>query len=470
VRVKTKAPAWRSSLVPLLGAVTVLLVGDLRPLQATQPAGVAARGEVPDLGTRRRGDDWPDFLGPARNGKSREQGVTLWPAGGPPLVWKRRVGSGYAACSVSRGRLFVFDRVEDVARLTALNSETGEPLWTFRYPTDYEDLLGYDNGPRCTPVVDDDRVYIFGAGGMLHCLHVVDGKLLWKVDTAKEYHVVPNFFGVGSTPLIEGDLVIVQVGGSPPGTTGIYDGPVMGNGSGLVGLNKWTGQEVYRLSDELASYASPVAATIDRRRWCLSFCRGGLLGFDPRSGAVRFHYPWRAKKLESVNASTPVVFGLYVFVSETYGPGSSLLEIRGDGYRIVWSDAKSKRAKAMQTHWNTAIYHEGFLYGSSGRHSAGAELRCIEARTGRIAWRKKGLRRASLLYVDGQLIVLSEQGTLRLIRATPAGYQEVGKAVIRDQGHPVLTYPAWSAPVLSHGLLYVRGKSNLACLELIADR
>ncbi|MFV2066364.1 MAG: PQQ-binding-like beta-propeller repeat protein [Pirellulales bacterium] len=396
--------------------------------------------------------------------------MTAWPSDGPPLVWKRRLGTGYATCSVSRGRLFLLDRAGETARLTALKSETGENLWTFRYRANYEDMLGYNNGPRCTPVVDDDRVYIFGAGGLLHCLQVVDGRLLWKVDTAKQYNVVPNFFGVGSTPLIEGDLVIAQVGGSPPRTPGIYEGPVSGDGSGLVALNKWTGQEVYRLSDELASYASPVVATIDRQRWCLSFCRGGLLGFDPRTGAVRFHYPWRAKKLESVNASTPVVFGRSVFISETYGPGSSLLEIRGDRYRVVWSDAKSKRAKAMQTHWNTPIYHEGFLYASSGRHASGADLRCIEARTGRVAWSEKGLLRASLLYVDGHLVALSEDGTLRLIRATPVGYQEVCKAVIREQGHPVLNYPAWAAPVLAHGLLYVRGKSYLVCLELIADR
>lgn len=459
--------AWRPNLRSwrlVCAAAIAAGLGALGRAAGVQAGDVAA---VPDLGTRAAGHDWPDFLGPDRNGKSRERGVAAWGKDGLPLIWKRRLGTGYPACSVSRGRVFVFDRVGGRARLTALHSETGRPLWTFGYATDYEDMLGYDNGPRCTPVVDDDRVYIFGAAGMLHCLRVVDGQLLWKLDTAHQYHVVPNFFGVGSTPLIEGDLILLQVGGSPPGTPGLYEGPVRGNGSGIVALDKGTGKEVYRLSDELASYSSPVAATIDGRRWCLSFSRGGLLGFDPLSGTMRFHYPWRARKLESVNASTPVVFGRYVFISETYGPGSSLLELREDTYRVVWSDAKSKREKALQTHWNTPIYHEGFLYASSGRHASGAELRCIEAMTGRIAWREKGVPRTSLTYVDGHLIALSEDGTLRLVRATPRRYEEVSRMVVRDEGRPVLTYPAWAAPVLAHGLLYARGKDYLACLELI---
>ena len=116
--------------------------------------------------------------------------------------------------AISRGRLFQFDRHGDQARLSAFESETGKFLWKFEYPTNYDDFYGYNNGPRCCPVVDDNRVYIHGVEGMLHCVRAADGKLIWKVDTKQEFHVVQNHFGVGSAPVVEGDLLLVHVGGS----------------------------------------------------------------------------------------------------------------------------------------------------------------------------------------------------------------------------------------------------------------
>ena len=206
------------------------------------------------------------------------------------------------------------------------------------------------------------------------------------------------------------------------------------------------------------------------RDWCFLFARGGLLALDPATGKVDFHYPWRARLHDSVNASTPVVVGDEVFISEAYGPGSSLLRVSPGGYRVVWRDPDS-RDKAMQCHWNTPICHEGFLYGCSGRYSGSAELRAVEWKTGRVAWRQPGLGLASLLYVDGHFVCLAEDGTLRLIKATPERYVEVAKAVVRekDDGPALLKPPAWAAPILSHGLLYLRGDDRLVCLRLIPD-
>ncbi len=209
--------------------------------------------------------------------------------------------------AISRGRLFVFDQTGRTVRLTCLESETGNELWHFDYDSDYQDLYGYDNGPRCYPVVDDDRVYIYGAEGLLQCLDVRDGSIRWKVDTAKEFNVVQNFFGVGSTPAIEGDLLIAQVGGSPEDDKNTPPGQlnlVRGNGSGIVAFDKRTGDVRYKITDELASYAVPVFATIDDRRFGFVFARGGLVGFDPGSGKVDFHFPCAR---ESWKASTPVI-------------------------------------------------------------------------------------------------------------------------------------------------------------------
>src|SRR5207302_13899 len=132
-----------------------------------------------------------------------------------------------------------------------LKSETGEFLWKFEYATDYEDYYNYNNGPRCSPVVDGNRVYIFGAEGMLHCVRAADGELVWKVDTKAEFGVVQNFFGVGSTPVVEGDLLIVQVGGSPPGSGQFPSQNQKGNGSGIVAFDKLTGKVRYKVTEEL---------------------------------------------------------------------------------------------------------------------------------------------------------------------------------------------------------------------------
>ena len=153
--------------------------------------------------------------------------------------------------------------------------------------------------------------------------------------------------------------------------------------------------------------------------------RSGLVGFEPATGKVDFHFPWRAKILESVNASTSVVVGDEVFISETYGPGSALLQVESGGSRVVWRDEDRRREKAMQTHWNTAVYHDGFLYGSSGRHESNAELRCVEWKTGEVKWSQPGLSRCSLLYVDGHLVCLGEDGVLRLLRADPEKFDVV---------------------------------------------
>lgn len=454
---------WRLGL-----RVTALLV--LISTVAVFP--VRSQSTVGDLRTRKTGIDWHRFLGPNGDGKSPEAGIlTDWPEDGPRLVWQRKLGEGYAMPSISLGRLFLFERHGNRARLVCLRSETGEELWRSEYTTRYEDIYGYSNGPRGMPLVDGERVYTFGVEGHLRCHRVESGELVWHVDTAKEFNVVQNFFGAGSTPVVEGDLLIVQIGGSPPGSGTIHSGEVRGNGSGVVAFDKKTGSVRYQVSDELASYASPTLATVDSRRWGFVFARGGLLGFEPRTGKVDFFYPWRAQDPFSVNASTPVVVEDTVLVSECYGPGSSLLRVRPGEYEVVWRDPPG-RHKSLQTHWNTPIFHDGYLYASSGRHSGSAELRCVEHRTGRVAWSQPGLGRVTLLYVDGHFVVLGEYGQLFLIKATPEGFRFVtgvrkGKSGANARLTPIVRYPAWNPPVLSHGLLYVRGQDRLLCLDLI---
>ncbi len=432
----------------------------------------------PDLRTRKTGSDWPVFLGPQGDSTSSEKGILApWPKHGPRIVWQKKVGIGYATATVARGRLFLFDREKDRCRLRCWKAETAEELWSFDYVTSYKDKYNYNGGPRCSPIVDGDRVYAFGPEGMLHCVRVADGKRAWKVDTASTFGVVQNFFGVGSTPAIEGDSLIAQVGGSPKGSDALPFDELKGNGSGVVAFDKYSGKVKWKVSAELASYASPVLATLGKRRWCFVFARGGLLGLDPGTGKVDFHYPWRAKDFESVNASNPVVVGNKALITECYGPGSALLEVKPRSAKAVWTDEeKGARTKSMMCHWMTPIHVGGYVYGSSGRHTNDAELRCVELATGKVAWRKRGLTRSSLLLVDNHFVCLGEDGALRLLRVNPKKYDEVSSVELRPAGpdgkpdasaEPLLEYPCWAAPIVSNGLLYVRGRNRLVCLELI---
>lgn len=416
-------------------------------------------------------ENWPDFLGPRRDAKSTETGLNWdWPATGPPIAWQSEIGVGYAGPAIRGEKLVAFGRHGNRDRVTCRNALTGEELWRTEHATAYRDLLGYNNGPRTTPVINGELVYTLSEEGVLQCLRMADGEVVWRRNTSEDFGVVKNFFGVGATPVVWGDLVIAQIGGSPPGAPAdVYaaGGRVRSSGTGVVAFDKHTGDIAWKAADELASYSSPVVVERDDRAWCFVLARGGLVALDPEGGAVDFQIPWRAPLLESVNASTPVVHEGRVFISETYGVGSALVEFAPDAGRVVWSDRERGRDKALELHWNTPVLHRGFLYGSSGRHSGGAELRCVEWETGRVRWRKPGLTRASLLYAEGRLVCLGEDGVLRLLRATPERYEELARVVLRGpDGRPLLRGDCWTAPALAGGLLYVRGEDRLVCLDL----
>ncbi len=458
--------AWHTHRFSVVALLTLLTA-------TAATADPPASRDVPDLGKRKQGVDWPRFLGPQGDSTSTEKGIIApWPKKGLRVVWQAKTGTGYAMPTVSKGRLFLFARHGNRNRLTCLKSETGQFLLHFDYPTDFQDKYGYD-GPRCSPLVDGDRVYLFGPEGMLFCIGVLDGKQVWTIDTGKKFNVIQNFFGVGSTPVIEGDLLIAQIGGSPAGSDPDEFGKLKGNGSGVVAFNKYTGKVVYKITDELASYASPVLATINGRRSCFVFARGGLVGFEPATGKVDFHFPWRAEDLESVNASNPVVVGNKVFIGETYGPGGALVEVLPGKCKALWTDAKkSAKQKSMACHWMTPVYDDGYLYGCSGRHTFNAFLQCIDFNTGKIQWSVPRLNRTSLLYVDGHFIALEEYGELILFKANPKKFEVVSRLRVTDPktDEDLLEYPCWAAPILSHGLLYVRGDQRLVCLELIPEK
>ena len=460
-RIPKRRPACHAALAIVLLATSCAVTST-----HGQEAKQIGKSKVANLWTRKVGEDWPQFLGRGRDGKSSETGFRPnWKQTPPQLVYAIRVGEGYGACTVSQGRMLHFDRVGGKNRLRCFHAEKGDEIWKHEYETDYEDHYGYDGGPRCSPLIDGDRVYTMDANGVVYCLALRDGKVHWHLDTRAKFGVIQNFFGAGSNPVIHGDLLIMMVGGSPANAQNLLPGQLMqakGNGTGIVAVNKFSGEQTYAISDELASYASLKLATLDDRPWCFGFMRGGLLGFHPQTGKIDFHFPWRADKLESVNASTPVLLDDEVLISETYGPGAAMLKARaGKDPQVVWQDELKSRDKALQTHWNTPIVHKGRVYACSGRHSANAELRCVDWKSGKVLWSEPKLSRTSLTYLDGHLLCQGEYGVLRVLKANPEKFDEVALLPMR------LEYPCWAAPVVSHGLMWVRGEGVLACIDII---
>lgn len=430
---------------------------------------------VDSLWTRTAGEDWPSFLGPRADGTSIETGVKpeLWQPH-PKLLWQLPLGMSYGGPAVVKGRLLQFDRIGRSERLRAIKAETGEELWSWKDVVEYQDMYGYNSGPRCMPIVDNDLVYLYGVTGKLSCVSLGEGKTIWQRDLGEEFGVVQNFFGVASAPFIWNDQVIVMVGGSPEESKKLPPGRldmVQPAGSAIVALDKTTGKVIYKVGNDLASYSSPTVRRIGDRNIGLVLARSGLLGWNPENGQELFNQPWRANMLESVNAAQPVVSGNQILISETYEIGSLLLELEGETPKIVWKDGDRRNTQCFRAHWSTPALIDGYLYGCSGRNQPDADFRCVRLSDAKVMWTERRHERASVLSVDGYVIVLYENGELELIKPNTDKYEKIAGVHLGEiQGQnalPLLDEPCWAAPVLSHGLLYVRGNSNLLCFELI---
>jgi outer membrane protein assembly factor BamB len=369
------------------------------------------------------------------------------------------IGSGYSAVSVASGHLILCHRVKDTLRIESLDPLTGKENWRFAYPTDYEDRYGYNGGPRCAPLIEKAplteknaaaaRVYALDPKGALYALELSSGKKLWMRDLEGELRLEANFFGVGAAPILEGKLLIVNLGGTD-----------MGTGFTLA-LDKADGRLVWKTPTDGGAYAAVKAATIEGERQLFVFHRGGLSCLDPAGGKERWKFPWRSRVYESVNAATPLVVGDVLFFSATYGTGGVALRVKKDSYEVLWKDDLNSREKRIETHWSTAVCVEGYVYGFSGRHEPGSALHCVELKTGEVKWKWPSyLGRGSMIHADGHFIALGERGDLALLKLTPTGHEEVRRVP------GVLEYPAWTPPTLANGLLYLRDEEKLVCFDL----
>jgi len=394
--------------------------------------------------------DWPQLLGPNRNGVAVDERIaSVWPDDGPKTLWQRSVGSGFAGVSVSSGVAVLFHRIDDEDIVEALNATTGRTLWKSSFPASYEPSYSSDDGPRVVPLIDRGRVYVYGAMGNLRCLNLDTSKTVWARDAYDEFHSKKYFrgeppegyFGIASSPIVEGDKIIVNVGGDT-------------NGAGIVAFSVDTGRMVWKSTSERASYASPVAVTAGGKRHVVFVTRLNAVSIDPDTGNVRFEFPF-GRSGPTVNAANPVLVDGHVFVTASYGIGSVLAKLEDDGAEVLWRDDE-----ILASQYTTCVGHNGYLFGIDGRQDGPpADLTCFDPKARQVSWTQPSYGYATLLKADGKLIILKTEGTLVLAAANTNEYEELARARICET-------TVRAAPALADGLLYIRDTSVLKCIDL----
>lgn len=391
-----------------------------------------ASGADPSAGT-----DWPRFRGPQQNGVSPEKGLLRsWPESGPKVVWKKPIGSGFSSMTAVGDALYTMAAEGESEMAYRLRESNGEVVWRVPIGPVFPETFG--NGPRSTPTVEGDVVYALSATGRLHALKTADGARLWEVELAKVAGSPMPLRGFSFSPLVDGDLVLLEAGGP--------------EGKAVVALEKKTGKLRWSALDGKPGYVTPLAVTIDgvRQYVFVRTAAGDILSLLP-DGKVHWQYPWKGGAI----ASPLFVPPNRIFASASEDAGSVLLEIgKSEGaegkatVKEVWNN------RVMKNHFSSPVLYEGHIYGFDN-----ASLKCIVAGTGEQKWVQRGYGKGSLIVADGLLYVLSDQGQLILAEATPAGFQEKGKVKVMEG-------KTWVAPVLSHGRIYLRDEDEMIVLDV----
>jgi outer membrane protein assembly factor BamB len=393
-------------------------------------------------GTLAAAADWPQWLGLKRDGSSVEK-VAAWKEA-PKVLWKQPVGEGHSSPIVAGGRVYLHSKVvgKDDEEIVAWDAKSGKELWRATYPRGAGEFK-FGNGPRATPVVADGKLYALGITGILSCVEADSGKQLWRIDTLKEFKANNLFFGVSCSPLVEGDKVLVNVGGA---------------GASVVAFGKDKGDVVWKVMDDKASYSSPIAIGQGKERQIVLLTQKGLVGLAPADGAALWKFPLEDKLSES--STTPVLAGdLLLGSSVTYG--SACLRLASKDGKPTATDVWKN--PVLTCYFSTPVtVGKDHLYMVTGSIlPPSATLRCVEFQTGKELWSKPkiGKYHAALLRTaDDKLLLLDDAGNLILLDANPKEYRELARAKICG--------PTWAHPALADGRLYLRDDKELICLQL----
>ena len=389
------------------------------------------------------GGDWPQILGPYRDGiAADEQLLSSWPAGGPRENWRADVGQGFAGVAVRNNVLVLFHRIENQEVAEARSADTGAEIWRSEFPCRYQSGMSSDAGPRCVPIISDKNVFVFGVTGVLRCLDVKLGKELWHVDTWKQFSAPEGYFGAGSSPVLIQDRLIVNVGGR--------------DNAAVVALSIKDGSTIWQSFRDTASYSSPIVASINGHQHAIVVTRLNVVSLDPQDGQIRFQFPFGMRG-PTVNGATPIVVGDHLFVSSSYRVGSVWAKIEKDG-----SQPTSSGEDLLATQYATPVRHNGLLFAVDGRQDIGsATLKCIDPAKQKVLWEEDGFDYGSLIRVNDEMLFLTFAGDLMRFKADSDRFQRGQVCNVLDN-----TPRGYRLPALSNGRLFVRDDKTLKCLQV----
>jgi outer membrane protein assembly factor BamB len=379
---------------------------------------------------------WSQWRGPDRTGVSSETGLApRWPEAGPSELWRKPLGEGFSGIIVAAGRLYTQFSSGGDAFVASLSAADGSEIWRVRTGASFKD--SYGNGPRATPTLDGGVVYALSASGDLVAVGAADGGVRWKLDLRESFGAKRPQWGFSGSPLIEGDLLIVNAGGDA--------------GRSILALDKKTGKLGWSARADKAGYAAPIAMTVAGVRQVLVFVGDKIVSLNPTNGATYWELGWKTDW--GVNATTPILLeGDRVFLSTGYEKGAVMLKLRKEGDGVVAEELW--RNRELRNKFSSSVLYGGMLYGFDE-----GTLKCVDPDKGTTLWRQRGLGHGSLFAVDGMLVVLSDRGKLVLATATPEGYVELGAV----QAFKTKT---WTVPTLAGGRLYIRDEKEIAAFDI----
>jgi outer membrane protein assembly factor BamB len=455
-----------------------LLVPTLRAQQTQTFDRLTFHAAPQALASDARTSDWPRQLGPQDNAASPETKLLHeWLAAGPATVWEIAKGDGYTAPVIVGDHCVLFHALDGKEVIDCVHAESGKRFWSQSYAIDYQDRLGYANGPRGSAVISEGTVITMGVTAMVHAFDLATGKQLWVHDLKKEQRAPQEFFGHGATPLIWKGKVIINVGGKGE-LTDVSDDKrermrkLATAGVCVAAYDLKSGEMLWHYDDAWgSSYACPIVADLHGQPRLLVFAGaesdppiGGLLCIDPDTGKLFDRTDWRADMYTSVNASSPVIIPAKnrVFVTTAYPKGKPIGGLMLE-YDAQWKAKELWRSGKIACHWMTPLYRDGHLYAIDGETEGLARMVCVNADTGAEVWEhelkwempvegrsyKLSILRASLLDVDGATLCLGETGSLHWLDLSPTGCKELSRAQLWLAPH------TWSLPAISRGLLYV---------------
>ncbi|MEZ5352689.1 MAG: PQQ-binding-like beta-propeller repeat protein [Bryobacteraceae bacterium] len=402
--------------------------------KASAESGDAQPGAEPVAAPLR--DYWTDYRGPDRLGIYAETPIlTQWPAAGLQQLWKQPVGGGYAGFVAAGGMLYTIEQRRDQEVVAAYDAATGREKWTNSWKALFQESMGGD-GPRTTPVYDDGRVYALGAEGELRCIHAATGKTVWRKNILSENGASNPMWAQAASPLVVDGKLIVLPGGP---------------GKSVVAYDKATGETIWSSQDDEQSYTAPMVMTLAGKRQLIVVSALRAMGLSIDEGKLLWSVPWVTEY--HINASQPLkIADNRLMLNAGYGHGSALVELTADGgafdAKVLWQNNR------MKAKFNSPVLYEGNVYGLDE-----GILQCIDASSGEQKWKGGRYGYGQVLLASGHLIVLSERGELALVKATPAGHQELAQ-------FQAIEGKTWNNHAIAGGVVYVRNASEMAAFRL----